>query len=204
MKFAAISLFTLLLLSTPDSGLSENSAVTPEKWFELRNRLFSEGREKEDLTSATIPLLISPELEKNWGSPAIHILDDGSYTMRYQNPDPDSPFEAVTILGFATPLPSLSSAPGQLFDELVNGELSSVERPGKWKSIKVTIAGDAKGKRRLQFFREYAGGGADGPRDSTDTFQLTADGQTGHYVVIVDTLSNATKKRLKTLALKRQ
>ncbi len=201
MKFLITHLFALSILFTPVSGFTDEAPATPEKWFELRNRLFSEGEEKDSLEGITIPRLTSPSLAQNWGTPAIHVLKDGSYSLRYDNPDPDSPFETLIILGFAPPMAALASVPDQSFDEEVNGELASVERPQSWKSVKVSIAGDTTGKRKLQYFREYAGGGADGPRDSTDTFTLTSNGKTGHYIVIVDTITNATKKRLKTLAV---
>ncbi|MDF1739985.1 MAG: hypothetical protein P1U86_12560 [Verrucomicrobiales bacterium] len=201
MKFLITRWFALSILFTPLSGLTEEAPVTPDKWFELRDRLFSEGEEKDSLEGIAIPQLTSPSLAQSWGTPAIHVLKDGSYSLRYHNPDPDSPFETLIILGFATPVAALASVPDQSFDEEVNGELASVERPQSWKSVKVSIAGDTGGKRKLQFFREYAGGGADGPRDSTDTFTLTANGKTGHYIVIVDTITDATKKRLKTLAV---
>ncbi len=194
--FAAISVVLL-----PVSGFADESEASYAKWNELRGELFSSGETSETLEGVTIPHLVSAKLEKAWGKPEMWVLEDGSYGIRYRNPDPASPFEVVTILGFAKPTPALASAPDQSFDEIVDGELSSVERPQDWQAVKLTIAGDTEGKRELRYFREYAGGGADGPRDSTNTFTVTANGKTGYYVVIVDTITDATKKRLKTLAV---
>lgn len=196
ISFAAISVIFISM-----SGFAEESGVSYAKWNELRGKLFSSGEAAETLEGITIPHLVSKSLAENWGKPEIWVLEDGSYGIRYLNPDPDSPFEVVTILGFASPTPALTSAPDQAFDEMVNGELTSVERPQSWKSVKVSISGATEGKQKLQYFREYAGGGADGPRDSTNTFSLTKNGQAGYYIVVVDTITDATKKRLKSLAV---
>ena len=197
----AISLAALSVLFISISGFAEESGASYAKWNELRGKLHSSGEDAETLDAVTIPHLISKKLAEAWGKPEIWVLEDGSYGVRYRNPNEDAPFEVVTILGFSTAVPSLTSAPDQAFDEMVNGELTSVERPQNWKTVKVSISGDTEGKRKLQYFREYAGGGADGPRDSTNTFSLTKNGKTGYYVVIVDTMTDATKKQLKGLAV---
>ncbi len=165
----------IALIFTSLTAVAKESGTSYAKWNERRGVIFSSGEETETLDGVTIPHLVSHALAEKWGKPELWILKDGSYGVRYRNPDPDSPFEVVTILGFAAPLQALTSIPDQGFDEMVNGELTSVQRPQQWKSIKVSIAGVSKEKQKLRYFREYAGGGADGPRDSTDTFTLISE-----------------------------
>ena len=98
--FAAVA-----FIFTSMSGFAEESGISYAKWNELRGKLYSSGEEAETLEGATIPHLVSGTLAKEWGNPEIWVLEDGSYGVRYRNPDPDSPFETVTILGFAFPVP---------------------------------------------------------------------------------------------------
>lgn len=199
----AVLLATIAVCFITLSGFVDESGATPEVWEEFRNKLFSIGEKTETLEGIEIPRLVSATLANEWGPPEMRVAKNGSYELRYHNPDPDYPFEIVTILGFAAPMPGLNSIPGEGHDELVNGELTTVKHPQKWKFVTVLIdqKTGAKGKLKLRYFREHAGGGADGPRDSTDTFPITKNGKTGRYIIIVDTITSATKKRLKTLSV---
>ena len=63
----------------------------------------------------------------------------------------------------------------------------------KWK------APGGKVEKTLRYFRHDNGGGADGALDMTDAFSITSGGKTGYYVVSVETIVDATEKRLKML-----
>ncbi|MEM7698208.1 MAG: hypothetical protein AAF236_07375 [Verrucomicrobiota bacterium] len=178
-------------------ALAEES---PEEtaWSEAVTGIISEGEKTETFEGVTIPLLLAPKLEKQWGKPTIRVAADGSYQAFYK--DPDKPFEIVQIFGFGKPIPTLVTAPDEWHDTIVNGELGTVRKPQQWRTETVRIkTPSGRQKTEIPYFRRSSGGGADGPLDSTNTFTVTVAGVTGHYVVWIESVSSSVAKRLKAL-----
>ncbi|MAS96983.1 MAG: hypothetical protein CMO55_27645 [Verrucomicrobiales bacterium] len=173
-----------------------------QQWKDIITSYYAKFDEAEGYDGIKIPLLACPDLEKKWGQPKVFVAEDGSYRLMYTHPSES--FERVDVYGYAIPLPVLTNAPAESVDTMVNGELGTVERPQTFKDVTVKIPTPAgNDKRDVQYFREYSGGGADGPMDSTNTLTFTVNGVTGYYVVKVESVSKATKKFLKQIELVR-
>lgn len=196
---AAIFRILFLAVCLP---VSAQDVSPDQQWKEIVSSYYSKFESGKGMEAIKIPLLACPDLEKKWGKPTVAVAEDGSYRLTYM--DPNKSFERVDVLGYAVALPILSSAPGEDVDTMVNGELGSVKRPQEFKEVTVKVPTPAgNDKRTIQYFREYSGGGADGPQDATNTLSFSVNGVTGYYVVKVETVSKATKKLLKTIALVR-
>lgn len=195
-----LSTFLLTLLISGSSVIAQQSAP-PSEWEEIQNAYNDEWKEAETSQSISVPLLEAPDLEKKWGKPALRVAPDGSYWLHYL--DPESSLEMVAIYGFAKPIPQLSSAPNMSEDVMKDGELASAERAQAFQTTRIKVpTPDGKARLDLRYFREYAGGGADGPIDTTDTLRFTINGKSGYYVVKVMSVTKAFLKRLKELEIR--
>lgn len=201
MKPTLLALAFALLLSQPLGGQEETLA--PKEWKEFVAEIEDKMEHAEKLSGISIPLLSSETLEKRWGPPIeIRKSADGGYSIRFKDPDPDHPFEVVNIVGTPVPIPRLASVPDEMVLTSFEDDLRDVPKPQSGKSVSVKWkTPEGKAPMTIRYFRRHAGSGADGPIDQTDSFSLTVAGRTGYYVVTVETITDATEKRLKALSV---
>lgn len=176
------SILSLLLLTqctTPPVNQGRVSGIDPVPF----NLMSSDA--PGDPAAVRVPILRSATLEQRWGKPKLLVAADGSYHLRYVNPQRS--FQALYIYGspksFAPAAGSPPPIAGETFD-YTKHELVSVQRPQEWKTL--TIAGKA-----VRYYVSQAETGADPVGLSTETFTLTApDGRTGSYMLSADSDSD--------------
>lgn len=198
MSFKPLLIGAFLVMSF--SSLSAQDPLEPEKWKDFVSKLQKTMESVEQLGDLAVPLLQPTKPVSQWGKPRQHRSKNGGYWTIYSNPDPKRPFERVLILASPEPIPTLAAVPDEEIEELVNGELGVVRKPQAGKTLLVKWKSpDGPLPQAIHYFRRDSGGGADGPLDSTDAFTLTVGGKTGYYVVMVESITGQTEKRLKGL-----
>ncbi len=189
------AVFSLSLL--PAAG---QETLAPEAWKDHVAALRESMKHAGQLGEVPVPLLRPVASIRKWGDPQIRRGEDGSYWIMYSNPDPKKPFDRVTILASPKPIPTLSAVPEMEEMAEVNGELGIIRKPQTGKSLAVKWkAPGGKIDKNLRYFRHDSGSGADGAIDMTDAFSITSGGKTGYYVISIETVTDATEKRLKML-----
>lgn len=189
------AVFSLSLL--PAAG---QETLAPEAWKDHVAALRESMKHAEQLGEVPVPLLRPVASIRKWGDPQRRRGEDGSYWIMYSNPDPKKPFDRVTILASPKPIPTLSAVPEMEEMAEVNGELGIIRKPQTGKSLAVKWkAPGGKIDKTLRYFRHDSGSGADGAIDMTDAFSITSGGKTGYYVISIETVTDATEKRLKML-----
>lgn len=189
------AVFSLSLL--PAAG---QETLAPEAWKDHVAALRESMKHAGQLGEVPVPLLRPVASIRKWGDPQIRRGEDGSYWIMYSNPDPKKPFDRVTILASPKPIPTLSAVPEMEEMAEVNGELGIIRKPQTGKSLAVKWkAPGGKIDKTLRYFRHDSGSGADGAIDMTDAFSITSGGKTGYYVISIETVTDATEKRLKML-----
>lgn len=201
MKPTFLALAFSFLLLPPLEG--QEGTLAPVAWKDFVAEIEDKMVSANDLSGVSIPLLHPAVLEKRWGKPnQIRRSADGGYWIQYSDPDPDHPFERINILATPVPIPRLASVPDEMVTTMVNDELTDVATPQSGKSVSFRMkTPEGKSPVTIRYFRRYSGGGADGPLDQTDAFSITVGGKTGYYVVSVETITDATEKRLKALSV---
>lgn len=191
------------LILAASTGFAQET-LAPEAWKDFVNQLRGSTERVDEISELGVPWLYPRKEARRWGEPeTFRRSPDGGYWIVYRNPDPDRPFERVEIIASPKPIPRLSSVPDEIITTLVDGELRDVSKPQaghtttvRWRSPEGRI------EKSIRYFRAFSGGGANGPLYITDSFQLTAGGKTGYYVVSVETVTGATEERLESLAVK--
>lgn len=87
-----------------------------------------------DSSSASLPVLTNPSLERAWGQPTT-IQSEKGYTMTYANPDNDR--EEFTITGSRDLMFTLYYPPNTKGTRIVNGVPKEVSEPQVWKKSQV-------------------------------------------------------------------
>ncbi|MDA7881809.1 hypothetical protein N9A94_05840 [Akkermansiaceae bacterium] len=191
MKKLAL-LFTTLLLancsSAPPSNINEEGAV--ESWWKKVYDRATPLENSDSLAGAKIPVLKS-SLAASWGKPKIEVSPAGSYRLTYAHPS--KPFTRLLVYGYVNPLPALATPPDASGEDMVNGELTAINVPQKWRNAAV------KGKN-VRWFQESLPSGADRAYFSTEGFTLTGpDGRKGHYRIATEGAEADFRDRLGTL-----
>lgn len=194
------SLILLVLSLLARASAPAQETLAPDPWKAFVGDLREKMEDVDQLGEVAVPLLQPIASIRKWGSPRYRRSADGGYWMIYSNPDPKKPFDRVIILASPKPIPTLSAVPDMVEEAEINGELGVVKKPQTGKSVAVKWkAPGGKVEKTLRYFRHDNGGGADGALDMTDAFSITSGGKTGYYVVSVETIVDATEKRLKML-----
>lgn len=155
-----------------------------EKAIEISLRSLEDGG---SLATLPIPILRAPSLDATWGQPRVETSPEGFYRLSYE--DKSRPFERLVIYGSPQPFPRPIVPPKVLSDEMVDGELGTVERPQAWKSTNVL-------GQSVLWFTESTGGGADGEYHSTVGIRLTGpDGRVGYYRLVIETITGQAPAR---------
>lgn len=178
-RSSALALASALLLNscaTPPPPVIESGAPSGMDAWTTPLRQVNRGLSDTTSTAgATIPLLGSPTLAREWGAPAISKSADGSFRLRYM---PKGKLDGLICYSLTAPLPNPASPPA--WEEPNGGPLDekpSTMHPQQWRQAKV--AGHA-----VNWFQQDGGGGADFPVFTTVCFTHTdSASRTGHYVV---------------------
>jgi len=179
-----------LLLGACESGTSPSGEKSWDNAITNREPL----NNVNSMDAIKIPVLQSKAFEKKWGKPSIEAGATGHYRLTYS--DPSQPFNRLLIYGSPKPFPKLVTPPMVGADEMVNGELTGVERPQEWRHV--TVMG-----QNIRYFKQMEGGGADGDYYSTVGISLVApNGKTGHYRLVVEAGDNEAPVRNRMSSVK--
>ncbi|MGJ8725614.1 MAG: hypothetical protein ACSHYB_13730 [Roseibacillus sp.] len=139
------------------------------------------------LVALPIPILRAPSLEATWGKPRVRTSPEGYYSLAYE--DPNRPFERLVIYGSPKPFPQPIAAPKIRSDEMVDGELGTVEKFQNWENTQVM-------GNTVLWFTESTGGGADGTYYSTVGIRLTGpDDRIGYYRLVIESITKQAPAR---------